>query len=144
MVTCHLNGRVYVRKSIEKHFAQRTREVALFLLSATFHAEKFCSNVLHSWKGKFFYVQNVSALRGLRTYFVHSKPPLISILSWIMPKEVHYGTCLSRALKVEFLRQTYFGGLLRQSAPSTGVIPRVLYIGEDHPLALHTHINAMQ
>ncbi|KAG2095128.1 kinase-like protein [Suillus discolor] len=26
VVTCHLNGRVYVRKSIEKHFAQRTRE----------------------------------------------------------------------------------------------------------------------
>ncbi|KAG2031102.1 kinase-like domain-containing protein [Suillus americanus] len=26
VVTCQLNGRVYVRKSIEKHFAQRTRE----------------------------------------------------------------------------------------------------------------------
>lgn len=26
VVTCQLNGRVYVRKSVEKHFAQRTRE----------------------------------------------------------------------------------------------------------------------
>jgi hypothetical protein len=61
-----------------------------------------------------------------------------------MPKEAHYGMYLSQALKVEFLRQTYFGGLLRQSAPSTGVIPRVLYIGEGHPLAFYTHINAIQ
>ncbi|KAG0697220.1 hypothetical protein DFH29DRAFT_163148 [Suillus ampliporus] len=69
------------------------------------------------------------ALRGLRTYFVHSKPPLISILLWIMPKEAHYGTYLSQArLKVQFPRQTYFGGLLRQSAPLTGVIPKALYI----------------
>lgn len=61
-----------------------------------------------------------------------------------MPKEAHYGMYLSQALKVEFLRQIYFGGLLRQSAPSIGAILRVLYIGEGYPLALRTHINAMQ
>lgn len=36
VVTCQLNGRVYVRKSIEKHFAQRTREVALVFPSTAF------------------------------------------------------------------------------------------------------------
>jgi hypothetical protein len=36
VVTCQLNGRVYVRKSVEKHFAQRTREVTLVLPSKAF------------------------------------------------------------------------------------------------------------
>ncbi|KAG0702614.1 hypothetical protein DFH29DRAFT_490533 [Suillus ampliporus] len=48
VVTCQLNGRVYVRKSIEKHFALRTREVTLVLQHVLFVLRKFCSNALHN------------------------------------------------------------------------------------------------
>jgi hypothetical protein len=130
VVTCQLDGQIYVRKSLEKHFALRAREVVFVAHHVLFILRNFYSNALPNWNEIFFCAQNTSALRGLRDYFVHFRLPLILILLWIMPKEARYGMYLSQALVKESLRQTYFGGLLRQFAPSTGVIPKVSSIGE--------------
>ena len=48
VVTCQLDGRVYVRKTIEKHFALRTREVTFISDHELFVLRYFYSNALHN------------------------------------------------------------------------------------------------
>lgn len=95
VVTCKLDGRVYVRKSTEKRFALRTRDVSYSVQLFGLHFNLTDSNAPHNLSVIFFSLPLKGTRHGFLIYSVHSSPQHILTLSWTMLKAGLFGMFLS-------------------------------------------------
>jgi hypothetical protein len=122
VVSCNINGHVYVRKSIEKRFAFKTREVSLIPLLRSYNAPLapchsymvyLCSNATPNWSERYFFVLSAPTRSGLRISYVLSKPVRTSISSWTTWRVARFGMSSSQTPLSGFMRLICVGGFRR-------------------------------
>lgn len=134
MVSCHLNNAVYIRKSVEKRFALRTRDVRAVIFSRKrsppYSKPMIPSNAHLNSNAISFFRPSRQTLDGHPTSFVLSKLQPILISSWIMLKAERFGTFWNQVLMMaQFQSRILIGGHLKLSAQFTGVILKDSPIG---------------
>lgn len=123
MVRCHLNNKLYVRKSVEKRVVARNRDVCLALkltISRKSNHRIPNSNATPTTNETCCVLRLFTTPDGHHICFPRSKRQRRYATSWILQREEAWQT-FWRVLG-KFQKSTSSGGSLRWSAQSTGAM----------------------